>query len=256
ASPDGSCGGTNQFTCAGSSLGSCCSSGNWCGDTTSHCGAGCQSKFGNCTAIADNVSTDGRCGSNGKTCLGSAFGSCCSEGGWCGTEQAHCSAGCQTGFGNCTTSGSTTTPVSTDGSCGKNGKTCKGSAFGACCSSAGFCGGTSDHCGTGCQSSFGTCNGGSGAVSTDGACGKNGRICKGSAYGDCCSASNYCGKTTDHCGAGCQSAFGTCSSGSGAISTDGSCSTNGKTCKGSPFGDCCSASNYCGKTTAHCGSGW
>ncbi|KAK1856377.1 plant lectins antimicrobial peptide [Colletotrichum chrysophilum] len=84
--------------------------GNWCGDSTSHCGAGCQNKFGNCTAIADNISTDGRCGSNGKTCLGSAFGSCCSEGGWCGSEQAHCSTGCQTGFGNCTTSDGSTPP--------------------------------------------------------------------------------------------------------------------------------------------------
>lgn len=47
--------------------------------------------------------------------------------------------------------------VSTDGSCGA------GTFFkcptGLCCSQYGFCGDTSAHCGTGCQSDYGTCNG-------------------------------------------------------------------------------------------------
>ena len=139
----------------------------------------------------------------------------------------------------------------------KNGKTCKGFAKGECCSAKGYCGSSSDHCAAGCQSSFGVCNSGSGAVTTDGACGsKNGRICKGFAKGECCSSSGYCGASSGHCGAGCQNAFGVCNGGSAAISTDRNCSKNGKTCKGSTYGDCCSVANYCGKSSAHCGSGW
>ena len=67
---------------------------------------------------------------------------------------------------------------------------------------------------------------------------------------------------------GCQLGFGSCgisSSGSPAvtttsvaakpISTDGSCSTNGRTCLGSSSGNCCSASNYCGNSADYCGTG-
>ncbi|KAK2609422.1 hypothetical protein N8I77_002919 [Diaporthe amygdali] len=48
--------------------------------------------------------------------------------------------------------------VSTDGNCGgTTAQTCQGSTFGNCCSQYGYCGSTSVYCGTGCQSSFGTC---------------------------------------------------------------------------------------------------
>lgn len=47
-SEDGTCGGTNRFTCLGSEDGSCCSSQGWCGQEFSHCGPGCQSAFGQC----------------------------------------------------------------------------------------------------------------------------------------------------------------------------------------------------------------
>jgi hypothetical protein len=100
--------------------------------------------------------------------------------------------------------------------CGSNGKTCKGSTFGTCCSLNGFCGSTADHCGAECQSSFGMgCNNGSGTISTDGQCGNNGKTCKGSVFGDCCSSSGLCGSSTTDYGAGCKRNFGTCSSGSG-----------------------------------------
>ncbi|KAM9874215.1 hypothetical protein VDGL01_11718 [Verticillium dahliae] len=251
-STDGSCG-KNGKTCKGSSFGDCCSSSGFCGGTTAHCGAGCQSGFGICAA-ADNISTDGTCGSNGKTCKGSAFGDCCSASGFCGASTDHCGAGCQTNAGTC--SGAANNNISTDGSCGKNGKVCKGSTFGDCCSSGGFCGASTDHCGTGCQASFGTCTtAGSDNISTDGSCGKNGKTCKGSTFGDCCSSGGFCGKSTDHCGPGCQTLFGTCTAGAGSISTDGACGKNGKTCKGSTFGDCCSSSGFCGKSTDHCGAG-
>ncbi|KAK4033361.1 lectin-B [Parachaetomium inaequale] len=163
-SPDGSCGGTSQFNCTNTTFGTCCSASGFCGTTVAHCGAGCQTLFGNgCAAGAGNMSTDGRCGSgaggDSKTCAGSG--------------------------------------------CGKNGKTCKGSASGDCCSAGGFCGKTSDHCGAGCQSGFGTCDSGSGAISTDGVCGaKNGKTWKGSMFGTCCSSGGFCGSTGAHCGQG------------------------------------------------------
>jgi len=48
--------------------------------------------------------------------------------------------------------------TSTDGTCG-NGKTCLGNVGGQCCSQYGWCGSSSAHCGTGCQSAFGLCSG-------------------------------------------------------------------------------------------------
>ncbi|CAG8545724.1 461_t:CDS:2 [Ambispora leptoticha] len=99
----------------------------------------------------------------------------------------YCAAGCQSGFGNCnsasttttsttttstttssssTTSKSTTTssttttsssyPTSTNDQCGKDHNTQCPS--GNCCSQWGWCGTTSDYCGSGCQSGFGKCN--------------------------------------------------------------------------------------------------
>ncbi|TVY57472.1 hypothetical protein LCER1_G001603 [Lachnellula cervina] len=46
-SSNGQCGGSN--TCAGqTTFGACCSKWNFCGDTTEHCGDGCQAGFGKC----------------------------------------------------------------------------------------------------------------------------------------------------------------------------------------------------------------
>jgi hypothetical protein len=108
-----------------------------------------------------NASPDGSCGpsNGGTTCTNTAFGSCCSQYGYCGNTAAHCGAGCQTGFGSCDALAGP--PVSTDGTCSSNsspqGATCAGSAFGDCCSEYGYCGGTNAYCGTGCQAAFGTC---------------------------------------------------------------------------------------------------
>ena len=129
------------------------------------------------------ISTDGSCGGTSKyTCQGSSYGNCCSQYGWCGSSDAHCKAGCNSAFGTCTGSTPTTiksstqpaptstrtsaapssTPtnkVSTDATCGSNngGATCLGSTFGNCCSGSGWCGSTSDYCGSTCQSGFGNC---------------------------------------------------------------------------------------------------
>jgi hypothetical protein len=109
------------------------------------------------------VSKSGQCGaSNGLTCKGSTFGSCCSQHNYCGSTSAYCGTGCQSGYGTCI---STTTPVtpakvSTDGTCGgTKGYTCLKSVYGNCCSQYGFCGSTSAYCGTGCNSGFGSCAG-------------------------------------------------------------------------------------------------
>jgi hypothetical protein len=52
-------------------------------------------------ATSNKISPDGLCGrTNGYTCTGSTFGSCCSEYGYCGNTASYCSA-CQVGFGSC-----------------------------------------------------------------------------------------------------------------------------------------------------------
>ncbi|KAK1689653.1 hypothetical protein BDP55DRAFT_691740 [Colletotrichum godetiae] len=156
-SPDQTCGGSNAYTCPGSQ---CCSQYSWCGTTDAHCGTGCQSKFGKCTTGSSNsgggststngrVSSDGTCGGTaGYTCKGSSFGT-----------YAHCLNSCQSKFGDCSSVTNGGKTVSQDGACGgTGGNTCRGSTFGDCCSQWGYCGSSTDHCSTGCQSSFGTCS--------------------------------------------------------------------------------------------------
>lgn len=134
------------------------------------------------------VSTDGTCGTQGnnQVCLGSSFGNCCSQYGYCGTTTDHCGTGCNTLFGNCgtnanpssapsstpssapsSTSSSAPAPTgalktSTDGTCGGNsGFTCVGfvldGAKSECCSQYGYCGASTDYCGTGCNPLAGNC---------------------------------------------------------------------------------------------------
>jgi hypothetical protein len=47
-SPDGSCGGANEYVCPGSGFGDCCSAYGYCGSDSDHCAAGCQGEFGTC----------------------------------------------------------------------------------------------------------------------------------------------------------------------------------------------------------------
>jgi LysM domain len=116
------------------------------------------------------VSTDGTCGPNYgmTTCVGSAFGSCCSNSGYCGDGSTYC------GAGNCC-SGACTAPdpgITQDGTCGPdhNNWLCGDSVYGPCCSTSGYCGNTPAHCDVGnCIS--GACNTAQGGPSTDGSCG-------------------------------------------------------------------------------------
>ncbi|KAH6665600.1 hypothetical protein B0J14DRAFT_491721, partial [Halenospora varia] len=256
-STTGSCGGSSGLACLGSSFGNCCSVAGFCGSTTGHCNAGCQSTFGNC-AVTD-ISPDGSRGGNMKyKCAGSGFEDCYSATGFCGSTSAHCGPGCQTTFGTCPV-----TNLSPDGSCGGTNKfLCKGSLLGDCCIASGFCGSTTGHGNAGCQVAFGTCS--TTGLSPDGACGgTNAYKCPGSGFGDCCSVNGFCGATTDHCGNGCQASFGSCLSPTTStasprptdVSSDGSCGTNGKKCQGSGFGNCCSAGGFCGDTVNHCAGG-
>jgi len=272
----------------------CCSKSGYCGTSSDHCNAGCQIGYGICKNSGSTtktttktsttktttktsttktttktsttktptptgkISTDGRCGKDyGNTVCPN--NQCCSKYGYCDTSDAHCGTGCQSAFGKCNGSASSTTKtttktstktsttktttktsttktptptgkVSTNGQCGSaNGNTiCPSSQ---CCSKYGYCGTSDAHCGTGCQSAFGKCNGSgssttktttksstktttktstpTGKVSTDGKCGPaNGNtICSNN---NCCSKYGYCGTSSAHCGSGCQAGFGKC----------------------------------------------
>ncbi|KAH3941820.1 hypothetical protein HBI56_237000 [Parastagonospora nodorum] len=192
---------------------------------------------------AQSVTSNGRCGSlqGHLTCKESVFGRCCSRYGWCGDTTGYCGVGCQSGYGACTPSSSPPkSSVSTDGRCGRNGKTCHGSGFGSCCSSKDWCGGSPSHCGVGCKSSFGACShvastlrtsfrsstsasspisSPSIKISKNARCGYRngiktsslGQSCLNSKWGDCCSQYGYCGSTPAYCSTGCQSGWGSCS---------------------------------------------
>jgi hypothetical protein len=170
--------------------------------------------------------------------------------------------------------------INTSGRCGAqfNGLTCKGSTFGDCCSQYNYCGATTEHCGSGCQTGFGVCTTSSppvpakvAKVSTDGSCaGSKGLTCQGSAFGNCCSQHGYCGKSSAYCNEKCNAKFGTCSNtpvassskafgttttrsassskstSSPKVSTEGKCgsASGGMTCAGSTFGNCCSQYSY------------
>jgi hypothetical protein len=130
-----------------------------CGTGSDYCGPGnCQE--GTCEGAPIAYSTNGLCGSQNMwyTCP-PKFGSCCSRDGYCGSTIAYCGTGCQSG--SCTSSSSTTTSstttstmptqtpgsISKDGTCGYTGQlVCRGSAFGDCCSAAGYCGSTEYAC--------------------------------------------------------------------------------------------------------------
>ncbi|KAL4981239.1 hypothetical protein BDW66DRAFT_156304 [Aspergillus desertorum] len=115
-STDGNCGANSETnaTCLNSSFGNCCSSKGYCGSTTAYCGEGCQLEFGTCNdASVQTVSTTGSCGAtltSNVTCLGSEYGDCCSRMGYCGGNASYCGDGCQSGFGSCEVSSSSSDP--------------------------------------------------------------------------------------------------------------------------------------------------
>ncbi|ESZ96056.1 chitin binding protein [Sclerotinia borealis F-4128] len=148
--------------------------------------------------------------------------------------------------------------ASPDNTCGNvfeganNSFSCDATAnTGGCCSAYGYCGNTTDYCGTGCQTAFGTCSGATVQPSDDSfLCGASngGLSCTG---GLCCSTSGYCGNTTDYCDVGCQPTYGVCTVGASEPATEETCGPNfgGASCGGD---QCCSVSGYCGNTQDYC----
>jgi len=180
----------------------CCSQYGWCGHSEKHCSIdqGCQSEFGHCTTTDTTpISTDGRCGKEYGKCPSDE---CCSKYGWCGHSEQHCSIdqGCLSEFGKCNVN------TSTNGRCGKEYGKCPKNE---CCSKYGWCGHSEQHCSVdqGCKSEFGKCTSTNTKISTNGQCDKEHGRCPS---GSCCSKYGWCGKTSDYCGSGCQSEFGEC----------------------------------------------
>ncbi|KAF6801224.1 polysaccharide deacetylase [Colletotrichum sojae] len=146
----------------------------------------------------------------------------------------------------------TSVTPSKDGRCGPNFglTTCANEPGATCCSSAGWCGNTADHCGASCQPLYGSCAvstprvstssvrsssssrpassstrvssstkassattpSGTPPPSTNGRCGatQGGTTCIKEPGATCCSQYGWCGSSADHCGTGCQAPFGTC----------------------------------------------
>ncbi|KAJ3267195.1 hypothetical protein HK104_005965, partial [Borealophlyctis nickersoniae] len=142
----------------------------------------CQAPWGSlCHTPTFTVPSGSRCGARNGNNYVCASPFCCSRFGWCGDTTDHCGAGCQTAFGGCGVKTTTTTarPTSTttrpptppptptaivvgDGArCGLRNGTRYICGASTCCSRYSYCGTTTDHCGTGCQTGFGKCGGGS-----------------------------------------------------------------------------------------------
>lgn len=173
------------------------------------------------------ISTDGSCGSsNGKTCPNSL---CCSQYGYCGSGTAYCTNNCQSKYGLCsgTTSSSPISTILPSSSSSKSSSTTSSSALKPSTSPAPvtnsqksqstnpttlFKSTTSSTSSTKAATSQAVVN-----ISTNGLCGNvndgngGGKTCPA---GQCCSSYGHCGVGAPWCGAGsCQSAFsqGTCS---------------------------------------------
>ncbi|KAK4449776.1 carbohydrate-binding module family 18 protein [Podospora aff. communis PSN243] len=79
-----------------------CVDPNYVVSTTSRAPAATNNPGGGASQL--DVTVNGQCG-DGLTCLGSAFGDCCSEHGWCGSSADHCGPKCQFAFGRCGSGG-------------------------------------------------------------------------------------------------------------------------------------------------------
>jgi hypothetical protein len=232
------------------------------------------------TVASQTISTDGTCSAT-ITCIGSTFGSCCSQYGYCGSTTTYCGTGCQPIGGTCGTSSissvvsSTTSTKSSSSS--KTSSSTKVSTTTSVSSTKVTASSTT-------SSKTSSTSSATQAISTDGTCSST-ITCLGSTFGNCCSQYGYCGSTSSYCGTGCQPAFGSCTISSSSsssssvkstksststtkqsststststkasstakltVSPDGTCgATVGYTCTGSTFGTCCSQYGWCGNT--------
>lgn len=151
----------------------------------------------------------------------------------------------------------TATGATTDGTCGaQNGMSCIGYEAGSCCSQAGWCGVTTDHCGSGCQEGFGTCGSSSSSLSSVVATATSSSESSSVASG---TESSTVASSTEASSTEASSTVASTTSSAPTttptvISVDGSCGGD-ITCVGSEFGNCCSQYGYCGSTELYCGEG-
>jgi len=182
----------------------CCSKYGYCGSTSEYCN-NCQSEFGYCpgssaTTKKTTTTTKKTTTTTKKTTTTTKKTTTTTKKTTTTTKKTTTKA-----------SGSTSIPISTDGTCGPN-KSCPSNQ---CCSKYGYCGTSTAHCGTGCQVGLGKCGTSSNnsgvdytkIVSTDGQCGDGHGKCPS---GQCCSQYGYCGTSTAHCNAKCQTKYGIC----------------------------------------------
>ncbi|ESZ99231.1 keratin-associated protein 5-4 [Sclerotinia borealis F-4128] len=270
-SNDGSCGGTNQFTCNGTTFGACCSANGFCGNTAAHCaiGGGCQSLFGTCSA-ANNITSDGSCGSNGKICLESGFGNCCSSNGFCGDSTTHCGPGCQVSFGNCTSADNqvleiavhqTVSVVQLQATATRAAKRPLGFVMleWEMCQLTMLAGRMARRVKAQLSEIVAQLVGSVAKRQITAV--QAAKLLLGLATLEqemCQLMVRYCGSTATHCGVGCQKPSSSACLTTNIPSVDGTCgaSKGGLTCAGGAFNNqCCSSGGFCGTTTAHCASG-
>ncbi|KAI9821948.1 MAG: hypothetical protein M1827_002530 [Pycnora praestabilis] len=182
------------------------------------------------------ISPDATCGGTGNyTCLGSAFGSCCSPAGWCGSTDAYCGTGCQPGFGSCGTLGNASVVTSSNvktvsvassptliastiisSTLSQSSYTTRTTSTATSLKAPPASFQTSSTSAKGSSLSVvvkapssSTTLAAAKPVSTDATCGTT-NTCLGSSFGNCCSQHGWCGSTADYCGTGCQAIAGTC----------------------------------------------
>ncbi|PQE06279.1 glyoxal oxidase protein [Rutstroemia sp. NJR-2017a BBW] len=217
-------------------------------------------------------STDGTCGpANGNTICDPKStvysGSCCSQYGWCGGDDAHCGAGCISGPCTTTSGGSSGTAPRADGRCGSSFETdiprllvvlhvmlkahlvdavrLMGTGLIELCR---FCGSTADHClvANGCQNG---CTDGTSTLTTLPAA--------SSSVPPSGPSSSATSSSQEPIIAPATSTLPAAVASSAPATTDGSCGVgNGNTvCGNWVNGNCCSLYGFCGNSSAHCGAG-
>jgi peptidoglycan/xylan/chitin deacetylase (PgdA/CDA1 family) len=151
---DGRCGPQFGTGCDSEKTAPCCSQHGWCGSSELHCYTGCQWGFGLCktgtppkSSTSSSISSTSRSSSTSSTPPVRRPSSTSSSSSISSTKSTSSAAA------------ASTYPISKNGRCGLafNSTTCIKEPGATCCSRAGWCGATADHCGTGCQALFGTC---------------------------------------------------------------------------------------------------
>ena len=137
-------------------------------------GQGSSSPSGSFTSSIPNIDVCGHA-QGGVSCPGAGtngyFYRCCSSAGHCGPknniqdQSLYCGAGCQSGYGDCSTNKSPPPPPSAPPKTVGNGETCgpivnAKCGSGLCCSGSNFCDTGPDFCGAAnwCQLKWGACS--------------------------------------------------------------------------------------------------